>query len=209
MIYKKFAVGTFSSYQATELALHELKDNNFVMDQVSVVGRDIENYTEVTGANTSNTLADISNENNVQIKDNKAGEKAADGAMAGITLGGFTGLLVGLGALAIPGVGPVMLAGAAATALVSTISGGVIGGIAGSLAGGLVGLGIPGDRAKVYSDRLAQGDYLVIVEGSEDELTLAESIFNHHGIQEWQTYDVPKESVPTETKKVSAYELRN
>jgi hypothetical protein len=206
MIYKQFAVGTFSSYQATELALRELKDNGFVMDRVSIVGRDINNYTEVTGANTSNRLADISKDN-LPMSENKAGETATDGAIAGMTLGGFTGLLVGLGAIAIPGVGPVMLAGAAATALASTISGGVIGGLAGGLAGGLVGLGIPSDRAKVYSDRLAEGDYLVIVEGSEDDLRLAESIFNQHGVHEWRTYSVPDESAPT-TTEVSAYQLR-
>lgn len=207
MLFKQFAVGTFSNYAATELALRELKDRGFVMDRVSVVGRDINNYTELTGAKTSNRLADLGNDN-LHTSDNKAGETATDGAIAGMTVGGFAGLLVGLGAIAIPGVGPVMLAGAAVTALASTISGGVIGGMTGSLVGGLVGLGIPGDRAKVYSDRIAEGDYLVMVEGSEDDLTLAESIFNQHGIHEWYAYDLPNEPVPTPTQKVSAYQLR-
>lgn len=206
MISTQFAIGTFSSYEETELALHDLKDAGLVMDQVSVVGRDIDEYTEVTGVNTSNRVQDVSNDN-LQLKENKAGETATDGAIAGITLGGFTGLLVGLGAIAIPGLGPVILAGAAATALMSTISGGVIGGLAGSLAGGLVGLGIPGDRAQVYSDRISQGDYLVLVEGSKDQIVLVDSIFKQHNIHEWYVYDVEQKSEPARTK-VSAYSFK-
>lgn len=197
MILKQIGVGTFSSYEKTEIALRELKSNGFLMDRVSVVGRDINSHTEVTGANTSNRLVDFGN---LDTNENKVGETAIDGAMAGITLGGFTGLLVGLGAMAIPGVGPVMLAGAAATALITTISGGVIGGVTGTLAGGLVGLGIPADRAKVYSDRIAKGDYLVMVEGSDTDITLAESIFRKHGIHEWYIYESPSEQVRTVTK---------
>jgi hypothetical protein len=204
---KQFAIGTFSSYQATELALYELKDTGFVMDQISVVGRDINKYTEATGVNTSNRVKDVSHDN-LQIKENKAGEKATDGAIAGMTLGGFTGLLVGLGAITIPGVGPLILAGAAATALASTISGGVIGGLAGSLAGGLVGLGIPSDRAQVYSDRISQGDYLVLVEGSKEQITVVDSIFKKHNIHEWYVYDVDQKYEPTRTK-VSAYQLKD
>jgi hypothetical protein len=190
MILKQIGVGTFSNYEKTEIALRELKDSNFLMDRVSVVGRDINNHTDVTGANTSNRLVDFGN---LDTNEHKVGETAIDGAMAGITLGGFTGLLVGLGALAIPGVGPVMLAGAAATALATTISGGVIGGVTGTLAGGLVGLGIPADRAKVYSDRIAKGDYLVMVEGTETNIPQAESILRKHGIHEWHIYESPSE----------------
>jgi hypothetical protein len=192
MMLNQRAAGTFSTYEATELALHELKDNGFLMDKVSVVGRDMDRQTEVTGANTSNQLADVGN---LDTQENKAGETAIDGAIAGSAIGGFAGLLVGLGALAIPGVGPVMLAGATATAIATAISGGAIGAAAGSLGGGLVGLGIPEDRAKVYSDRVSQGDYLVMVEGSEAEIALAESILSNRGIHEWYAYDLPNDSV--------------
>lgn len=218
---KKLAVGTFSNYEKTETALTELKENGFLMNQVSVVGRDINKETElagvntsdqfvnadnldinenqvveVTGVNRSDQLVDISN---LHTDENKSAQKATDGAMAGITIGGFTGLLVGLGALAIPGIGPVMLAGAAATALASAISGGVIGGVAGSLAGGLVGLGIPADRATVYNDLVSQGNYLVMVEGSEEDITVAESIFSKHHIHEWYVYDLSTTPVQTVT----------
>ncbi|BDI16740.1 hypothetical protein ANSO36C_25420 [Nostoc cf. commune SO-36] len=61
----------------------------------------------------------------------------------------MTGLLVGLGTLAIPGVGPVLAGGAVATALATTLAGGAIGAAAGGIVGALVGLGIPEDIARV------------------------------------------------------------
>ena len=199
---KQRGVGTFSSYETTEIALGELKNTGFLMDRVSVVGRDINSHTEVTGSHISNRLVDIGN---LDTNENKAGEAAKDGAIAGGTVGVFTGLLVGLGLVAIPGVGPVMLAGAAATTIASAISGGVIGAAGGSLAGGLLGLGMSEDRAKVYSDRVADGDYLVMVEGSEADMALAESIFRNHHIHDWHTYDLPNNLVRIMTPSSTHY----
>jgi hypothetical protein len=197
---KQRAIGTFSNYEVTETALRELQGYGFLMDQVSVVGRDISKHTETTGANTSNRLTDIGNQNS---DDNAAEESAKKGAVAGSALGGVTGLLVGLGAIAIPGIGPVMLAGAAATAIATAVSGSVIGAAAGSLAGGLVGLGIPEDRAHAYSERVAHGDYLVMVEGSEAEITMAQSVFSNHGIRDWRVYDLPITTGQTVTTSVT------
>ncbi len=196
MMLMKRAIGTFSSYETAETALRELKDHGFSMDRVSVVGNNINRHTEVTGAHTSSRLTDIGNMDSLE---NEAEETAQKGAVAGGTLGGLTGLLVGLGAIAIPGVGPVMLAGAAATAIATAISGSVVGAAAGSLAGGLVGLQIPEDRAQVYSEQVSQGDYLIMVEGSEADITLAESVLSKHHIHEWYVYDLPGESAQTMT----------
>jgi len=196
MILQLRAVGTFSDYETTEIALQELKMTGFLMDRVSIVGRDVGSHTEVTGANTSNQLVTVGD---LDSHDNQSGETAQDGAIAGGSIGGFAGLLVGLGILAIPGVGPVMLAGATATAIATMLSGGVIGTLAGGLAGSLVGLGIPEDRAHLYSDRVAKGEYLVMVEGSDSDINLAESIFSKHHIHKWYIYDLPSESVPTVT----------
>ena len=193
---RQLAIGTFSSYEAAEIALVELKNQGFLMDQVSVIGRDINSHTETTGAKINNRLVTVGN---LHTHENRTEEAAKDGAIAGSSLGGLTGLLVGLGILAIPGIGPVMLAGAAATAIASTISGSVIGAITGSLVGGLVGLGIPEDRAEVYSDRIADGDYLVMVEGSRKDIAIAESIFSHRGIAQWYVYDLSSESLETVT----------
>jgi hypothetical protein len=100
-----------------------------------------------------------------------------------------------------------MLAGAAATAIATAVSGGVIGAAAGSLVGGLVGLGIPADRAEVYSDQVSRGDYLVMVEGSEADIAQAHSIFSDHGIHDWYVYDLTDDSMQTVTT-TSTHHLR-
>ncbi len=187
------AIGIFPDYQVTEFALYELRDSGFLMDQVSIVGRDINDHTEGVGVHTNKQLSDIDSRH---LNENETGEAAKKGALTGGTLGGLTGLLVGLGAIAIPGIGPVMLAGAAATAIATALSGGAIGAVAGSLAGGLVAWGLPEDHAKVYSDRVAQGDYLVLVEGSAADIARAESVFRKHSIHEWHVYDAIPEAVP-------------
>lgn len=184
--HHKRAVGTFSNHQDAEVALRELKESGFSMDRVSVVGRDIDRHTDVSGADTSDNLTDATER---AAQNTEADEGVKKGAVAGGTLGGLTGLLVGLGALAIPGVGPVMLGGALATALATTLSGSAIGAAAGGLVGGLVGLGIPEDRAKVYGDRVSRGEYLVMVDGSDDDIHRAEAILSHRGIQDWGIYD--------------------
>jgi hypothetical protein len=96
-----------------------------------------------------------------------------------------------LGALAIPGIGPVLAGGALATALATTAAGGAIGAAAGGVTGALVGLGIPDDRARLYNDRVNRGDYLVMVDGTEDEIRRAEPILSRHGVQDWGIFDAP------------------
>lgn len=181
ILNEKRAVGVFPTRREAELALEELKNSGFSMDKVSVIARDADRESNIA---------------NVEVEDrdsagNKADEGATTGAVTGGVLGGFTGLLVGLGALAIPGIGPIMLAGAGATALATTLAGGAIGAAAGGLVGALVGLGIPEEQAKVYNDRITQGQYLVIVDGTETEIHHAQKILQYHHIEEYGIYDVP------------------
>ncbi|MDY6938604.1 MAG: hypothetical protein SWY16_13145 [Cyanobacteriota bacterium] len=172
---QKRAVGVFPTRIDTETALRELKNNNFPMEQVSVIARETDGELKV-------------GKTHVEEVGNKADEGAATGAAAGGAVGSITGLLVGLGTLAIPGIGPVMLAGATATTLATTLTGTAIGAAAGSLVGGLVGLGIPEERAKVYGECISRGEYLVTVEGTEAEIIQAEKILRHFDIQEWGVY---------------------
>lgn len=183
----KRAVGVFSNYRDAEVALTELRNSGFSMDKVSVVAKDADKRDDIAGADVSDRVG------------NKADEGAKAGAVTGGTLGGLTGLLVGLGALAIPGLGPVMLAGAAGTAIATTLSGGAIGAAAGSLLGALIGLGIPEERARVYNDRVSRGDYLVMVDGNDDDIRRAEAILSHQGIQDWGIYDAPATNTTTTT----------
>lgn len=174
------AVGTFATRREAEQALNELRDSGFPMDRVSVVAKDSDRVDQMAGADMSDR---------VDNKGNKADDGAKTGAVSGGTVGGLTGLLVGLGALAIPGLGPVMLAGAGATALATALSGTAIGAVAGGFLGALVGLGIPEEEARAYSDRVSRGEYLIIVDGTEADVSRTAAILSKRGIQNWAVYN--------------------
>ncbi len=176
--YDLRAIGTFANRRDVENALSEIKNSGFPMDRISVVGRNADKEDNVAGVEVQSSI------------DNKADEGAVAGAVTGGALGGVTGLLVGLGTLAIPGVGPILLAGTAATALATTLAGTAIGAGSASLIGALAGLGIPDNRAQVYSDLIEDGYYLVVVDGTESEIHGVEAIVNRRGIREWQIYNV-------------------
>lgn len=182
----KHAVGVFSRRQDAEQALHELQRSGFPMHKVSIIARDAERQADIAGVDVNDSPDKTSHSGN------KADEGVTAGALTGGALGGIAGLLVGLGSLAIPGVGPIVLAGEVATALATTAAGGAIGAVAGGLVGGLIGLGIPEAQARVYSDRVSQGDYLIIVNGTDGEIDHAEAILNHRGIEEFGIYERPE-----------------
>lgn len=92
-------------------------------------------------------------------KQTKAPEGASTGAGAGAIVGGTLGLLAGIGALAIPGLGPFIAAGPIMGALAGVGTGGVVGG----LVGALIGLGIPEYEAKRYEGLVKDGGILVSV----------------------------------------------
>ena len=188
------AVGVFPNRRDAEQALYELRDSGFDMNHVSLITRDDIPDNEIAGADVHDSVRDRQAATQV---DNKADDGAKAGAATGGALGGLTGLLVGLGTLAIPGVGPIMLAGAAATALATTLAGTAIGAAAGGLLGALIGLGIPEDRARMYGDRVSRGEYLVIVDGTDAEIVHAERILQGRGIQEYGVYDAPAAGVGT------------
>lgn len=102
------------------------------------------------------------------VKATKAPEGATTGVVTGGLAGGTLGLLAGIGALAIPGVGPLIAAGPVMAAL----SGAAVGATAGGVVGALVGLGIPELEARVYEERIKKGGYLVavhVVTGEQDK----------------------------------------
>jgi hypothetical protein len=95
----------------------------------------------------------------------KAPESAAAGAGTGAAVGGVLGWLVGIGALAIPGIGPLVAAGPVVAALAGAGAGGATGG----LVGGLIGAGIPEVEAKRYAGRIRDGGYLISVHCDDRE----------------------------------------
>jgi hypothetical protein len=100
-------------------------------------------------------------------KDTKAPEGAATGAASGAVLGGALGWLVGIGALAIPGLGPFIAAGP----IISLLSGVGVGATVGGIAGALAGIGVPEYEAKRYEGRITGGNILLSVHSDNGDWT--------------------------------------
>lgn len=125
----------------------------------------------------------------------KAPEGAAVGAGSGAALGGALGWLTGIGALAIPGLGPLIAAGP----IMAALSGAAIGGTVGGLTGALVGMGIPEFEAKRYEGKVKGGNALISVHSeNKDETARAKEIFKQAGAEDIASAgeaSVPKEAV--------------
>jgi hypothetical protein len=126
----------------------QLKEEGFSSDDVSVL------FPDRAGSR------DFAHEQHT-----KAPEGAAAGAVAGGILAGAVGWLVGIGSLAIPGVGPFIAAGPIMAALGGVAAGGAVGG----LTGALVGLGIPEYEAKQYEGKVKGGNILISVHAEDSK----------------------------------------
>jgi hypothetical protein len=114
-------------------------------------------------------------------KNTKAPEGAATGAGTGAVVGGTLGWLAGIGALAIPGVGPLIAAGP----IVAALAGVGVGGAVGGLTGALVGMGIPEYEAKRYEGRVKDGGILFSVHcDSSDWTKKAKEILERTGAED-------------------------
>jgi hypothetical protein len=140
----------FSNRMQAEDAINALKARGFKGDQIGIALRD-------------------RNEQGVLVEDTgtRAADAAATGAIGGGLLGGLVGFLVGVGALAIPGIGPIVSAGVLTTVFgtagATAIAGAGIGAATGGIVGGLVGLGIPETEAKYFDEGFRKGHILVTV----------------------------------------------
>lgn len=166
------ALGLFSNREDAEQALTELKSSGFPMDKVSVVAREAGESVGET-----ETIAQVGDKN----LDTGAGVVADT-----LTNSALTTVLVGLGSLAIPGIGPIIAAGTLGASLVASVASTGVAAVAfGGVVKALTDLGIPEETARTYTDRLRAGDYLVVVDGSEDDISRAQGIFSGRGIQNW------------------------
>ena len=175
----KHAVGTFVTREDAELALRELQEAGFDMNKVSVVAQNPETNT-VGGAEVKSTDEQV-----------KGG--AAAGATTGAATGGLLGLIGGLGVIALPGVGAVAELG---IVLANTLLGSGIGAAGGGLVGALIGWGIPEDQARYYNDMLSQGRYVVLMEGTQAEISGAEAILKNRRILDWSVYNTMPTTYP-------------
>src|SRR5579864_843746 len=142
--------GIYTDRMSVERAVEALKGAGFSNTDVSAL------FPENQGTK------DFAHEKNT-----KAPEGAATGAASGALLGGGLGWLAGIGALAIPGLGPFIAAGPIMAALAGIGAGGAIGG----LTGALVGMGIPEYEAKRYEGRVKEGGILLSVHSDNSDWT--------------------------------------
>lgn len=156
----KRIVGVFTNEHDASEAISDLKSHGFRTEDISVIARnkdDVNAISEETGT--------------------KAPEGMASGAATGGLLGGVTGLLAGIGALAIPGIGPIIAAGPIA----ATLAGAAVGAGTGGLVGGLIGLGIPEDEAQTYDRYVDEGRILVMVDADTAQENVIYDTFRSHG----------------------------
>lgn len=149
MAGKNMAVfGIYSSREQVEDSIQALRNNGFRTEDISIL------FSENEGTKDF-----------AHVKATKAPEGASAGAAGGAVIGGVLGWLAGIGAIAIPGVGPFIAAGPIMAALAGAGVGGTVGGVTGSL----VGMGIPEYEAKRYEGRVRKGGYLLSVHCDDGE----------------------------------------
>jgi uncharacterized membrane protein len=169
---KTSVFGIVKSHSQAEQVVEGLQDAGFPVSEISVLLPDKEGKHDIG-----------------HVKATKAPEGATTGATTGGVTGGVLGLLAGIGALAIPGVGPFIAAGP----IMAALSGAAIGATTGGVVGALVGMGIPEVEAKRYEGKLKSGNYLIAVhvrDGEEEDR--AKEIFKSSGAEDISTTSMSK-----------------
>ncbi len=158
------AFGIYRNLEELERGVDELRAASFRNEDISVLFPDNEGSKQFA-----------------HEKHTKAPEGAATGATTGVLVGGALGWLVGIGALAIPGLGPFIAAGPIMAALAGAGAGGTVGG----LTGALIGAGIPEYEAKRYEGRIKDGGILLSVHCDDSHWTKrAKDILERTGAQD-------------------------
>ena len=164
MATKKAVFGIYKTKAGVESAVDALKAAGFRSSDISVLMSE-----------------NVSTREFAHEKHTKAPEGAATGAGSGLVIGGALGWLAGIGALAIPGVGPFIAAGP----LMAALAGAGIGGTIGGIAGALIGMGIPEYEAKRYEGIINKGGILLSVHSdTSEEVERAKDILERTGAED-------------------------
>lgn len=155
----KTVISTFPERNSAERAVSELRGQGFD-NEISIVARD-------EGRENNQTTA-------------LGGDSVTDGTATGGAIGGLAGLALGAGALAIPGIGPLVAAG--------PIAGMLSGAATGGITGGLVDWGIPENRGKFYEDKIKQGNIMVSVRAGDNNINTAADTLRRHGAQDVEVH---------------------
>jgi hypothetical protein len=166
----KTVVGLMDSPAEAQRVIQELIDCGFERSTIGVMASGRQ------GGDASAATSDDGSADQGEPEDR--GRSALKGAGAGAALGGIAGLVVGLAALPIPGVGPIIAAGPIAAAL----AGAGIGAVAGGVVGALTDLGVPEHEAHYYAEGVRRGGTLLTVTAANDELAdRAARLMREHG----------------------------
>lgn len=171
MAKKKSVLGIYVTRPATENAIAAFREAGFASTDISLL------LPESLGSKEL-----------VTEKQTKAPEGASVGAGSGAVIGGTLGWLVGIGALAIPGLGPFIAAGP----IMATLAGIGVGGAVGGFSGALIGLGLPEYEAKHFEARMQRGGILVSVHcESSEETDRAKHIMERTGAEDVSVVSEP------------------
>jgi hypothetical protein len=163
-------VGIFSSRETAGIALDQIVLSGFPLAQVFLLGQDRNDSPETF----STFSATVSSAKFGKITGTATGLKK--GMALGNLVGGTSGLLLGVGLIALPGVGQLMLSSAIAFII---LSGGICT-AAGGLAGALIGLGVTSEQAKAYSQKVSEGSFLLVVKGTTAEIKRAQHLLREN-----------------------------
>ena len=156
--------GLFDSYDDAKRAVHDMEAMGVPYSEISIVANNSDNRYTLAG----------------EAGPSKATKGAEAGATFGGVVGGGTGLLAGLGMLAIPGVGPVIAAGWLVATAVGAIAGAAAGGAAGGIVGSLTRAGVNEKHAHVYAEGVRRGGTLVTARVAEDRADAVEAIMKKY-----------------------------
>jgi hypothetical protein len=199
----KTVVGLYDNLTDARNAIQDLVNAGIDRADINLVARDTQDTTI-----TDETMVDAD-----------TGGAAVEGAVAGGVIGGLGGVLLGLGALAIPGIGPVVAAGP----LVAGLVGAGLGAATGGLLGALVEWGIPESEAGYYAEGVRRGGTLVAVRVPDMQANEVADIMNRHNPTDvqrraeawtasgWQSYDVnaqpyTSQQIAQERSQYTAYD---
>lgn len=175
----KTVVGLFETYSQAQQAAAELGRLGFTSADVSMLAAESTRNAAHGGLDLDGSAAGrdpLTSRNDTA----DTAERAGVGAGVGAAVGGLAGLLVGIGALAIPGVGPVVAAGP----IVAVLAGAGIGAAAGGLIGALTSIGVPEEHAQYYAEGVKRGGTLVTVRARDEQAQQAADVLTRYGAED-------------------------
>jgi hypothetical protein len=180
-------IGVFNDPANARMAIDRLEDSALEIDDVSVVERNRSEYDPNYDYSTAEYRY-------TEYNTEELGDETAGGLVLGGLLGGTLGTLAGLGALVIPGIGPIVAAGP----LVGALVGGTAGAVTGTLAGALIeAFEVPEQHAELYSSRLQRGDTLVAVHVAPEDAPRVRDLLRE---AKAERFSFPEESYNADTQ---------